>query len=140
MKTKAKKVVNSVVVNVRQKHIKAGDPGNPRACPIAMALEEQLKPHKEGDGSGIEDDIFVLTSHVRFTRIERNCMGDLVRRYRYAELPKTARKFVQKFDTHQKVKPIKTRLVFSPETETYLGHYTPKLFKQYAEQGSVKLA
>lgn len=36
------KACNRIKIDVLQRHIDAGDPGNPEACPIALAVSETL--------------------------------------------------------------------------------------------------
>jgi hypothetical protein len=87
-----RKVVNRIVF-VRQKYIREGERGHGQKCPVAMAIARIVAR---------TESVSVSEQNVRIhTRAGKLWCGDL---------PRKAIKFIYRFDTKVKVRPIKFRL------------------------------
>lgn len=78
------------MIEVKAKHIKNGECGDPVGCPIALALRD----------IGFEFD---------------SVLGDTIRVFDNCKtiyLPKKAQKFIAKFDAQKEVKPFKFQLQY----------------------------
>lgn len=73
-------------VSVTQKHIKAGKRGEPKSCPLALALQEQLPSFME------IEEVKVFNDHAEFGGY-------------HITLPTRAERFVDRFDAFEAVKP-----------------------------------
>lgn len=92
-----------ILVTVKWKHIRTGKSRNRTRCPIALALREQ---GLVGEGS----ILLVDESEVEY---EENGF------FHFSTLPRSAQRFIQKFDQHKPVKPFRFIL---EETGTFKPH------------------
>jgi len=77
-----------IKVEVLQRHIDAGEPGDPNACPIALAVRETLDAHKFPSFIAVNTDGIVVDSCG--VEIDGNAAG--------VSAPERIAKFVEKFD------------------------------------------
>ena len=75
------------LIKVTQKHIDKGEPTKARFCPITLAV---------ADATG---GLHVATGNIITS------WHDPVRGHRSGELPRSAKRFISKFDSKNKVKP-----------------------------------
>lgn len=83
-----------ILITVKQKHIRKGIPFDHCNCPIALAVEDRLHATD------------LTTIKVSWDRI---VLGEQV-----YELPRSARRFISKFDTNEKVTPFAFYLQVAP--------------------------
>lgn len=83
-------------IKITNKHIKKGRKGEPRLCPIALAIKEQVKNIDR-------NTIMILYASANFA-----IKGKEV----HKDLPKKATKFIHAFDSGEEVKPFEFNLKF----------------------------
>jgi len=76
--------MNKVIIKVQKKHIKLGKRGDFARCPIALAIKDVVIP----------ETVVTLVGKVNFMNSGR-----------VFELPRSARRFIRRFDMNKPVKP-----------------------------------